>query len=200
MWVSRDRHQVGAALGWRCAYDHRVRSVYPIDPTRCGCDTLINILFCREWRARRLGPARRSPGRPGGRFPSRICVDALGVGWGVGVWLARGPLSAGRGSCPGCSRRWLSGPGWCLWWGMPVSPRPGLWPRLWPGPPWVGWSRSGVGVCRWPRSCHCCRSPNPLGQLSRLGGGAPFEAVLEGAPAYGRPEVARLLPKLDSGA
>jgi hypothetical protein len=41
---------------------------------------------------------------------------------------------------------------------------------------------------------------DPLGQLSRLGGGAPFEAVLEGAPAYVRPEVARLLPKLDSGA
>jgi hypothetical protein len=35
---------------------------------------------------------------------------------------------------------------------------------------------------------------DPLGQLSRLGGGAPFEAVLEAAPAYVRPEVARLLP------
>src|SRR5512132_673709 len=48
MRVSRDRHQVGAALRRRCVYDHRVLSVYPIDPTRCGRDTLINILFCLQ--------------------------------------------------------------------------------------------------------------------------------------------------------
>jgi predicted ATPase len=41
---------------------------------------------------------------------------------------------------------------------------------------------------------------DPHGQLSRLAGAAPFEAVLEAAPAYVPPEVARLLPKLDSGA
>jgi DNA-binding CsgD family transcriptional regulator len=35
-----------------------------------------------------------------------------------------------------------------------------------------------------------------LGQLSRLGGGAAFEAALDAAPAYVRPEVARLLPRL----
>jgi hypothetical protein len=38
-----------------------------------------------------------------------------------------------------------------------------------------------------------------LGQLSRLGGGAPFETALDAAPAYVRPEVARLLPKLAAG-
>jgi DNA-binding CsgD family transcriptional regulator len=35
-----------------------------------------------------------------------------------------------------------------------------------------------------------------LAELSRIGGGTPFEAVLEVAPAYVRPEVARLLPRL----
>jgi DNA-binding CsgD family transcriptional regulator len=35
-----------------------------------------------------------------------------------------------------------------------------------------------------------------LSELSRLGGGAAFEAALEAAPAYVRSEVARLLPKL----
>jgi DNA-binding CsgD family transcriptional regulator len=35
-----------------------------------------------------------------------------------------------------------------------------------------------------------------LSELTQLGGGAPFEAVLEAAPAYVRSEVARLLPKL----
>src|SRR5262245_53682555 len=35
-----------------------------------------------------------------------------------------------------------------------------------------------------------------LEELSRLDGGAPFSAALEAAPAYVRPEVARLLPKL----
>jgi DNA-binding CsgD family transcriptional regulator len=38
-----------------------------------------------------------------------------------------------------------------------------------------------------------------LGELTRLGGGAAFEAALEAAPAYVRPEVARLLPKLAAG-
>ena len=38
-----------------------------------------------------------------------------------------------------------------------------------------------------------------VGQLTRLGGGAPFEAALEAAPAYVRSEVARLLPKLAVG-
>jgi DNA-binding CsgD family transcriptional regulator len=37
-----------------------------------------------------------------------------------------------------------------------------------------------------------------LAELSRLDGGAPFEAALEAAPAYVRPEVARLLPRLDA--
>src|SRR5215475_1219877 len=35
-----------------------------------------------------------------------------------------------------------------------------------------------------------------LGELSRLDGGAPFEAALEAAPPYVRPELARLLPRL----
>jgi predicted ATPase len=35
-----------------------------------------------------------------------------------------------------------------------------------------------------------------LGELARLGGGAPFEAALDAAPAYVRTEVARLLPRL----
>ncbi len=35
-----------------------------------------------------------------------------------------------------------------------------------------------------------------LAELSRLDGGEPFEAALEAAPAYVRPEVARLLPRL----
>jgi predicted ATPase len=35
-----------------------------------------------------------------------------------------------------------------------------------------------------------------LSELTRLGGGAPFDAALDAAPAYVRPEVARLLPKL----
>ena len=38
-----------------------------------------------------------------------------------------------------------------------------------------------------------------LTELSRLDGGAPFEAALEAAPAYVRPEVARLLPRLAVG-
>ena len=38
-----------------------------------------------------------------------------------------------------------------------------------------------------------------LGELTRLGGGAPFEAALDAAPAYVRSEVARLLPKLAAG-
>jgi DNA-binding CsgD family transcriptional regulator/tetratricopeptide (TPR) repeat protein len=38
-----------------------------------------------------------------------------------------------------------------------------------------------------------------LSELTRLGGGAPFEAALEVAPAYVRSEVARLLPKLAAG-
>jgi predicted ATPase len=38
-----------------------------------------------------------------------------------------------------------------------------------------------------------------LGELTRLEGGAPFEAALEAAPAYVRSEVARLLPKLAAG-
>jgi DNA-binding CsgD family transcriptional regulator len=38
-----------------------------------------------------------------------------------------------------------------------------------------------------------------LGELSRLDGGAPFEAALTVAPAYVRPEVARLLPRLADG-
>jgi DNA-binding CsgD family transcriptional regulator len=37
-----------------------------------------------------------------------------------------------------------------------------------------------------------------LGELTRLEGGAPFEAALEAAPAYVRPEVARLLPGLSA--
>jgi DNA-binding CsgD family transcriptional regulator/tetratricopeptide (TPR) repeat protein len=35
-----------------------------------------------------------------------------------------------------------------------------------------------------------------LAELSRLDGGAPFEAALAAAPAYVRPEVARILPRL----
>jgi DNA-binding CsgD family transcriptional regulator/tetratricopeptide (TPR) repeat protein len=35
-----------------------------------------------------------------------------------------------------------------------------------------------------------------LGELSRMDGGGPFESALEAAPAYVRPEVARLLPRL----
>lgn len=77
---------------------------------RCGRDTLINILFCREWRAHRLGPARRSPGCPGGPFPSRICVDALGVGWGVGVWPARGLCRPGGGVVPAAVGAGRAGP------------------------------------------------------------------------------------------
>ncbi len=38
-----------------------------------------------------------------------------------------------------------------------------------------------------------------LGELSRLAGGAPFEAALAAAPDYVRPEVARLLPRLAGG-
>jgi predicted ATPase len=38
-----------------------------------------------------------------------------------------------------------------------------------------------------------------LGELTRLDGGAPFEAALTAAPAYVRPEVARLLPMLAVG-
>jgi AAA ATPase domain len=38
-----------------------------------------------------------------------------------------------------------------------------------------------------------------LGELSRLDGGAPFEAALAAAPDYVRPEVARLLPRLAGG-
>jgi DNA-binding CsgD family transcriptional regulator/tetratricopeptide (TPR) repeat protein len=38
-----------------------------------------------------------------------------------------------------------------------------------------------------------------LAELSRLDGGRPFEAALEAAPAYVRPEVARLLPRLGVG-
>jgi DNA-binding CsgD family transcriptional regulator len=38
-----------------------------------------------------------------------------------------------------------------------------------------------------------------LGELTRLDGGAPFEAALTAAPAYVRPQVARLLPKLSTG-
>jgi predicted ATPase len=38
-----------------------------------------------------------------------------------------------------------------------------------------------------------------LSELTRLGGGAPFEAVLDAAPAYVRSEVARLLPRLAAG-
>src|SRR5512132_3760601 len=38
-----------------------------------------------------------------------------------------------------------------------------------------------------------------IDELGRLGGGAPFEAALEAAPAYVRSEVARLLPKLAVG-
>ena len=38
-----------------------------------------------------------------------------------------------------------------------------------------------------------------LGELSRLDGGVPFEAALTVAPAYVRPEVARLLPRLADG-
>jgi predicted ATPase len=38
-----------------------------------------------------------------------------------------------------------------------------------------------------------------LGELSRLDGGAPFETALTVAPAYVRPEVARLLPRLADG-
>jgi hypothetical protein len=38
-----------------------------------------------------------------------------------------------------------------------------------------------------------------LGELTRLDGGAPFEAALTAAPAYVRPEVARLLPRLAPG-
>jgi hypothetical protein len=38
-----------------------------------------------------------------------------------------------------------------------------------------------------------------IGELTRLGGGAPFETALEAAPAYVRSEVARLLPKLAVG-
>jgi DNA-binding CsgD family transcriptional regulator len=38
-----------------------------------------------------------------------------------------------------------------------------------------------------------------LGELTRLGGGLPFEAALEVAPTYVRSEVARLLPKLAGG-
>ena len=35
-----------------------------------------------------------------------------------------------------------------------------------------------------------------LGELTRLGGGAPFEAALDAAPEYVRSEVGRLLPKV----
>ncbi len=35
-----------------------------------------------------------------------------------------------------------------------------------------------------------------LGELIRLDGGAPFEAAITAVPAYVRPEVARLLPRL----
>jgi tetratricopeptide (TPR) repeat protein len=35
-----------------------------------------------------------------------------------------------------------------------------------------------------------------LAELTRIGGGTPFEAVLAAAPAYVQPEVARLLPRL----
>jgi hypothetical protein len=38
-----------------------------------------------------------------------------------------------------------------------------------------------------------------LAQLSRLDGGAPFEAALAAAPPYVRPELARLLPRLAAG-
>jgi predicted ATPase len=38
-----------------------------------------------------------------------------------------------------------------------------------------------------------------LAELSRLDGGGPFESALEAAPAYVRPEVARLLPRLAAG-
>jgi predicted ATPase len=38
-----------------------------------------------------------------------------------------------------------------------------------------------------------------LGELSRVQGGAPFDAALEAAPAYVRPEAARLLPRLADG-
>jgi hypothetical protein len=37
-----------------------------------------------------------------------------------------------------------------------------------------------------------------LAELSRVDGGAPFEAALAAAPAYVRPEVARLLPRFPS--
>jgi predicted ATPase len=39
-----------------------------------------------------------------------------------------------------------------------------------------------------------------LSELTRLGGGAQFEAALDAAPAFVRPGVARLLPKLAAGA
>jgi predicted ATPase len=38
-----------------------------------------------------------------------------------------------------------------------------------------------------------------LAELSRVAGGAPFEAALEAAPAFVRPELARLLPRLAEG-
>jgi len=38
-----------------------------------------------------------------------------------------------------------------------------------------------------------------LGELASLAGGAPFEAALNAAPAYVRPELARLLPRLADG-
>jgi AAA ATPase domain len=59
-----------------------------------------------------------------------------------------------------------------------------------------GWIAVGGGCLPLAEKLPLLPVADALGELSRLDGGGPFEAALEAAPAYVRPEVARLLPRL----
>jgi hypothetical protein len=96
----------------------------------------------------RLPAARGHRCGGGDRFSDR----GLGTFRGAG----RGFCRAWGEWCPACRGRWVMR-GWCLWWGMPGWEETrfvteGL-RRI------AGGAVAGVwgAVCRWRRSCHCCR-------------------------------------------
>jgi predicted ATPase len=59
-----------------------------------------------------------------------------------------------------------------------------------------GWVAVGGGCLPLAEKLPLLPIADALGELTRLGGGVPFEAALDAAPAYVRSEVARLLPRL----
>jgi AAA ATPase domain len=138
-------------------------------------------------------------GADGHRLGSRICVDALSVGWwcgrvaGAGVFVGRERELARLQTALGEQARLVL-----------VVGDAGIGKTRFVAEGLAQAAASGMSVIS--GGCLPLAEKLPLlpvadalGELSRLGGGAPFETALAAAPAYVRPEVARLLPRLAAG-